>query len=176
MSEPDDNDATSAATQLTRSGSTDPFESTRALTRGTIIGRYQLTARLGAGAMGEVWAATDPQLERQIAIKLVHPRLACDPVVSARMLREARAMAKVSHRAVIAIHDAGEVDGRLFLAMELVRGRTLGAALKARTPAELADWQRWLAIMIEAGRGLAGRTRQRESPASRLQARQHHGR
>src|SRR5450432_2616988 len=107
--------------------STDPFERSTALSPGVVIGRYRLGARLGAGAMGEVWSATDPQLERQVAIKLVHPRLARDPEVSARLLREARAMAKVSHRAVIAVHDAGETDGRLFLAMELVRGRTLGA-------------------------------------------------
>ena len=62
------------------------------------IGRYRLDLRLGAGTMGEVWAATDPQLERAIAIKLVHPQLARDPEAAARMVREARAMAKLSHR------------------------------------------------------------------------------
>ncbi len=119
------------------------------------VGRYLLRALLGAGAMGEVWVATDPQLERDVAIKLVHPRLARYPDVFARMVREARAMAKVSHRGVIAIHDAGEADGELFLAMELVRGRTLGAILRERSTDELRDGLRWLAIAIDAGRGLA---------------------
>jgi WD40 repeat protein len=122
---------------------------------GSEIGRYRLVTRLGAGAMGEVWKATDPQLERDIAIKLVHPRLARTPEVSARMVREARAMAKVSHRAVIAIHDSGEVDGRLFLAMELVNGRTLGSVFRDRGRDDLRDWRRWISIMIDAGRGLA---------------------
>jgi tRNA A-37 threonylcarbamoyl transferase component Bud32 len=122
---------------------------------GTEIGRYRLRARLGAGAMGEVWVATDPQLERDVAIKLVHPKLARHPDISARMVREARAMAKVSHRGVIAIHDAGEADGQLFLAMELVRGRTLGALLRERTNESRRDWRHWLAIAIDAGRGLA---------------------
>ncbi|HEX4454910.1 MAG TPA: serine/threonine-protein kinase [Kofleriaceae bacterium] len=119
------------------------------------VGRYLLKALLGAGAMGEVWVATDPQLERDVAIKLVHPRLARSPDVLARMVREARAMAKVSHRGVIAIHDAGEADGELFLAMELVRGRTLGAILRQRSADDVRDWQRWLAVVIDAGRGLA---------------------
>ena len=119
------------------------------------VGRYRLRSRLGAGAMGEVWVATDPQLERDVAIKLVHPLLARRPEISARMVREARAMAKVSHRSVIAIHDAGEADGHLFLAMELVRGRTLGALLRERSGDDLRDWRRWLAMAIDAGRGLA---------------------
>ncbi len=122
---------------------------------GAAIGRYRLRARLGAGAMGEVWVATDPQLERDVAIKLVHPKLARRPEISARMVREARAMAKVSHRGVIAIHDAGEADGQLFLAMELVRGRTLGALLRGRTDQSRRDWRHWLAIAIDAGCGLA---------------------
>jgi hypothetical protein len=122
---------------------------------GSQIGRYLLGARLGAGGMGEVWVATDPQLDREVAIKLVHPQLVRDTDISARMVREARAMAKVSHRAVIAIHDAGEADGHLFLAMELVRGRTLGALLGERSEADLRDWRRWLSLVIEAGHGLA---------------------
>src|SRR5262245_7727581 len=91
-----------------------------ALTRGDAIGRYVLVERLGAGAMGVVWSAADPQLERMVAIKLVHPRLARSGEASSRLLREARALAKLSHRAVVTVHDAGDVDGRLFLAMELV--------------------------------------------------------
>ena len=122
---------------------------------GMVIGRYELVSRLGAGAMGQVWAAIDPQLEREVAIKLVHPQLVRQTDIVARMVREARAMAKVSHRAVIAIHDAGEIDDQVFLAMELVRGTTLGEQFKRRTAQELADWRRWLTLVLEAGRGLA---------------------
>jgi len=119
-----------------------------------MVGRYRLVQRLGAGAMGVVWSAQDPQLDRRVAIKLVHPNLARSSDASGRLLREARAMAKLSSRAVVTVHDAGEVDGRLFLAMELVEGTTLGAMLRGRDAAALADWPRWLDMMIEAGGGL----------------------
>jgi hypothetical protein len=105
--------------------------------------------------MGVVWSASDPRLERQVAIKVVHPELARAPEASTRLLREARAMAKVSHRGVVTIHDAGDVDGSLFLAMELVTGTTLGAMLRAREENEPRPWRRWLTLMLEAGRGLA---------------------
>ncbi|MFT3697919.1 MAG: protein kinase [Kofleriaceae bacterium] len=114
------------------------------------IGRYSLTRRLGAGAMGEVYVAFDMQLDREIAIKVVHPALARKPESAARMLREARAMAKLSHRSVVAIHDAGEADGQLFLAMELVRGKTLADRF-----IETGDWRTRLRMVIEAGHGLA---------------------
>ncbi len=123
--------------------------------RDEMIGRYQLVERLGAGAMGVVWSAQDPQLDRRVAIKLVHASLARSGDASKRLLQEARAMAKLSNRAVVTVHDAGEVDGRLFLAMELVEGTTLGTMLRARDASALADWPRWLDMMLEAGRGLA---------------------
>ena len=123
-------------------------------TKGTMVGRYQLEARLGAGAMGVVWSARDPELERHVAIKLVHPALHSDESAS-RFRREARAMAKLSHRSVITVHDTGVVDGQLFLAMELVRGTTLGQLLRERDAAAIGDWPRWLAMLLDAGRGLA---------------------
>jgi serine/threonine protein kinase len=125
------------------------------LRQGSMIGRYRLVSRLGAGAMGVVWSAEDPQLDRTIAIKLVHPSLSRTPEASARLLREARAMAKLSHRSVVTVHDAGEVDGQLFLAMELVPGTNLGTMLRTRDADAIADWPRWLALMVDAGRGLA---------------------
>ncbi|MDQ3338639.1 MAG: serine/threonine protein kinase [Myxococcota bacterium] len=121
---------------------------------GGSIGRYRLDSRIGAGAMGVVWCALDPQLDRRVAIKVLHPNLARSVEASNRLLREARAMAKLSHRAVVTVHDAGEVDGRLFLAMELVEGTTLGQMLRTRTTAERRDWRRWLDMVLTAGRGL----------------------
>ena len=122
---------------------------------GSPIGRYQLVSRLGAGAMGVVWSALDPQLDRKVAIKLVHPGLARSTEASTRLLREARAMAKLSHRSVVTVHDAGDAEGQLFIAMELVKGTTLGAMLRARDRDAIDDWPRWLALMLDAGRGLA---------------------
>ena len=119
------------------------------------IGRYQVGARLGAGAMGVVWVALDPQLERKVAIKVVHPRLASSPEASRRMLREARAMAKLSHRGVVAVYDAGEADGRLFIAMELIDGETLTERLRRPDLAPPKMWRERLALVLQAGRGLA---------------------
>src|SRR5678809_867759 len=61
------------------------------------LGRYKLLARIGGGAMGVVWRARDPQLDREVAIKVVHPSLARIPDAAQRLLREARALAKVQH-------------------------------------------------------------------------------
>jgi len=143
--------ALDATLQVTPSGGAVAREPTV----GASVDRYRLVARLGAGAMGVVWAARDPELDRPVAIKLVHPDLARDPEAAARLLREARAMAKVSHRNVVAIHDAGRDGEQLFIAMELVAGTTLGQLLAKRSPAELRDWRRWLALVRDAGRGLA---------------------
>ena len=121
---------------------------------GAMIGRYCLARRIGAGAMGVVWSAHDPQLDRSIAIKLVHPSLARSEEAASRLLREARAMAKLSHRAVVTVHDAGDVEGQLFIAMELIDGTNLGTLLRGRSEHEVLDWRRWFAIMLDAGKGL----------------------
>ncbi|MFN0249461.1 MAG: serine/threonine-protein kinase [Kofleriaceae bacterium] len=153
----DGDDDAKAATLVQSSG---PFAERSSMqeiaaSAGAMIGRYCLVERLGAGAMGVVWSAQDPQLDRRVAIKLVHPSLARSPEATARLMREARAMAKLSDRHVVTIHDAGDVGGQLFIAMELVEGTNLGAMLRTRDTAALADWQQWLTIMLDAGRGLA---------------------
>jgi hypothetical protein len=122
---------------------------------GDRLGRYKLIGRIGGGAMGVVWRARDPKLDRDVAIKVVHPTLARIPNAAARLLREARALAKVQHSAVVAVHDAGTDDDRLFIAMELIEGTTLGAILRQRTPRDRRDWRGALARVVEAGRGLA---------------------
>ncbi|MBL8624146.1 MAG: protein kinase [Myxococcales bacterium] len=121
---------------------------------GVTIGRYRLEALLGEGAMGQVWRARDPQLDRAVAIKVVHPAIAANPESSARLLREARAMAKLSHGNVVTVHDAGDDQGRLFVAMDLVDGVSLGARLRARPAGAARDWRGILAVFRDAGRGL----------------------
>src|SRR5262249_40049413 len=98
---------------------------------GTRIGRYEVRGQLGVGGMGVVYSAFDPELDRAVALKLLRAdRYAARHTDAAqwraRLLREARAMARVAHPNVVAVHDVGEFDGQLFVAMELVEGRTLG--------------------------------------------------
>jgi serine/threonine protein kinase len=122
-----------------------------ALAIGAAVGRYRLTRVLGAGGMGVVYAAHDEALERSVALKLMRPDLAGDPAaLAARMVRESRMLARVADPAVITVHDVGEVDGRVYLAMELIDGGTLRAWLDAapRTTAEV------IAVLRRAGLGL----------------------
>jgi len=119
------------------------------LDRGVVIGRYVVLRELGAGGMGVVYAAYDPELDRTIALKLLLSRAAGD-VARARLLREAQALAKLSHPHVVAIHDVGTVGDHVWLAMELVEGQTLGRWLGSpRT------WREVLDVMHKAGQGLA---------------------
>ncbi len=121
-----------------------------ALARGTSVSRYLLLERLGAGAMGVVWAAYDPELDRRIALKLLRPRAAGGSEGQARLVREAQAMAKLSHPHVIAIHDVGQHAGHVFLAMEFVEGDTL-TSWRTRT----RTWSDIVGVYLQAGRGLA---------------------
>ncbi|MFO0637548.1 MAG: protein kinase, partial [Nannocystaceae bacterium] len=117
----------------------------------TSVGRYVLGRRLGQGGMGVVFEAHDPELHRRVAIKLLHPGAAGDAEATrTRMLREARAMARLAHPNVVAVHDVGSVGGQIFVAMELVEGTTLAQWLRAapRTRSQI------LAIFVQAGRGL----------------------
>jgi hypothetical protein len=136
------------------------------------IGRYQLEVLLGEGAMGQVWRARDPQLDRAVAIKVVHPSIAASPEASARLRREARAMAKLSHPNVVAVHDAGDDRGRLFVAMELVDGVTLGDRPARRPARRLARG----CAAPPGGRPRSGRRPLGGGAAPRLQARQRPGR
>jgi eukaryotic-like serine/threonine-protein kinase len=122
-----------------------------ALAAGQRVGRFTLVRKLGSGAMGEVWAAHDAVLEREIALKLSLPhRELPDEALAARMRREAQAMARLNHPNVVAIYDLGDAGERAFCAMELVDGITLRAWLATRRP-----WRVVLPVLLAAGRGLA---------------------
>ncbi len=115
------------------------------------VGRYEVCEPIGRGAMGLVLRAVDPELGREVAIKLLTPSPRLDPSAGTpRLLREAQALAKLSHPNVIHVYDVGMVDGRVFIAMEYVRGGTLRAWLRERpTRHEI------IAAFVQAGRGLA---------------------
>ncbi|MEU9185204.1 serine/threonine-protein kinase [Streptomyces sp. NPDC048484] len=102
-----------------------------------IAGRYRLLGKLGHGGMGTVWRAKDETVDREVAVK--EPRVP-DHLpereranVFERMRREARAAARLDHPAVVNVHDVAVVDGQPWIVMELVRGRSLGAALQEGT-------------------------------------------
>src|SRR5215470_11479049 len=117
---------------------------------GATLGRYRLERELGAGGMGVVHAAFDPDLERRIALKVLRSATATTQARD-RLLREARAMARLSHPNVVTVYEVGTAGGRDFVAMELIHGESLAEWLRA-------DRRRTAAILdafLAAGRGLA---------------------
>ncbi|MFP2903279.1 protein kinase domain-containing protein, partial [Corallococcus sp. 4LFB] len=115
------------------------------------MGRYLLLERLGAGGMGVVFSAYDPELDRKVAVKLLRLGTARTREGQARLLREAQAMARLQHPNVLAVFDAGTFGDEVFLAMELVEGSTLTQWLKAGR----RSWRQVLERFLGAGRGLA---------------------
>jgi beta-lactam-binding protein with PASTA domain/tRNA A-37 threonylcarbamoyl transferase component Bud32 len=94
-------------------------------------GRYQVGPRLARGGMATVYEAHDNRLDRTIALKVMHPSLADDEEFVSRFIREAHSAARLSHPNVVAVYDQGADQGHVFLAMELVRGRTLRDLIRA---------------------------------------------
>ena len=100
------------------------------LTPGQRLGPYAVTAKIGAGGMGEVWRATDTKLQREVAIKVLPAELAGDAARLARFQREAQLLAALNHPNIAAIHGLEEADGQPFLVLELVPGEDLSERLK----------------------------------------------
>jgi serine/threonine-protein kinase len=111
-----------------------------ALDVGSTFGPYRIEAVLGRGGMGVVYRAEQVQLGRSVALKLLSPELAADDDFRARFLRESRLMAVLEHPNIVPVYDAGEIEGRLFIAMRYVEGEDLATLLEAtgRLPAERA--------------------------------------
>ncbi len=120
---------------------------------GTTVGRYELRECIGSGGLGIVFAAIDPKLGREVAVKLLRPDRAALGDHRARVLREAQAMAQVRHPNVVEVHDVGETDdasSTVYIVMELLDGVSLQEWL-ARKP----SWRAIVAAFVEAARGLA---------------------
>jgi serine/threonine-protein kinase len=119
---------------------------------GDRIGRYVVSGELGLGGMGVVLDARDPDLNRRVAIKMLRATTKrSGPVARDRLLREAQALARLSHPNVVAVYDVGSIPAGIYVAMEHVSGPTLRQWLEQakRTPAEV------MRVYAEAGRGLA---------------------
>jgi serine/threonine protein kinase len=119
----------------------------------TRVGRYHVLRRLGAGGMSVVYCGYDPDLDRQVAIKLLlseHPAHGTAEA-RARLQREARAMARVSHPNVVPVYDVGLHGEDVYIAMELVQGQSMRAWLGETA----RPWNEIVGMFMQAGRGLA---------------------
>jgi hypothetical protein len=123
-------------------------EATDELERGAAVGRFILLGLLGRGGMGAVYAAYDPELDRRVAVKILQARSGDG---EARLLREAKTVAKLQHPNVIVVYEVGRFRDSVFIAMEFVEGSTLGAWMRARP----RGWRETLQLFQAAGRGLA---------------------
>ncbi len=112
---------------------------------GDVVDRYRLVARLGEGGMGVVYRAIDQDLDREVAVKLLRTGGG-----AARLLEEARAMARLKVSSVVTVHDVGTAGGHDFIAMELIAGDTLAGWLRTARP-----WRDVVRVFVVAGRGLA---------------------
>ena len=104
------------------------------LVRKVVGSRYEVRALLARGGMATVYEAVDLRLDRLVALKVMHPHLAADPGFVARFEREAKSAARLSHPHVVAVYDQGEADGLVYLAMELIPGRTLRDVIRDYGP------------------------------------------
>jgi predicted Ser/Thr protein kinase len=121
----------------------------KTLGAGMLVGRYELIEPIGRGAFGIVFRARDPQLGREIALKLLRSS-AAGPAAEAGLLREAQSMARLNHRNVVTVYDVGTVEGQVFVAMELVDGVSLRRWLGERE----RSTQEILNVLVEAAAGL----------------------
>src|SRR5579863_2468665 len=105
---------------------------------GAELGPYRVQERIGEGGMGEVYKARDSRLGREVALKVLPALMMGDAASRARFVREAQAASRLNHPNIVTIHDIGESGGRVFIAMELVAGKTLNALIP-RTGMPLAE-------------------------------------
>ncbi len=140
------------ASSLDETPASRPDGGERPLDVDATVGRYEVLARIGSGNCGVVYRARDPELGREVALKVLRDDAQVD-IQSARrrLMREAKAMARLSHPNVVTVYEAGVAHGHVFLAMELVQGDNLQDWLDARprSVAEVID------TFADAGRGLA---------------------
>lgn len=114
------------------------------------IGRFVILRLLGQGGMGVVYSAYDEQLDRKVAVKVLHQTESVSSEQRARVFREAQAMARVSHPNVVQVYEVGELAGQVFIAMEYIEG----TSLTTWQSAEQRTWEEVLQIYLAAGQGL----------------------
>src|SRR5579862_2658938 len=123
------------------------------LGRGSSIGRYVVLGLVGRGGMGEVYAAYDPELDRKVAVKLLRVKPGNGVSLAEgrqRTLREAQAIARLSHPNVVIVYDVGTFEDQVFIAMEFVDGNTVTYWLQSQP----RTWKEIVKVFTAAGRGL----------------------
>ncbi|HWB76871.1 MAG TPA: serine/threonine-protein kinase [Nannocystaceae bacterium] len=133
----------------TVSGGGTPVPSRGAVVAGQRLGRYVVTEKIGQGGMGTVWCAWDPELDREVALKVLRTDYD-DPVYHARVVREAQSLARLAHPNVVPVYDVGIDFGLLWVAMQRVRGTTLTEWLAKPHP-----WREIVAVFVQAAYGLS---------------------
>src|SRR6185295_3401233 len=116
------------------------------------IGKYRVVAKIGQGAMGDVYKGHDPTLNRDVAIKTITASLGAEDDIRKRFLREAQSAARLNHPNIITVYDYGEEQGKIFMAMELLEGRDLKDLIAQN---KLGDLHQKLDIMEQMADGLA---------------------
>ena len=127
-----------------------PDDST--LSAGTMLAHYRVETQLGAGAMGTVYRAHDTSLERPVAVKVLHTRIAEEPEIVRRFEREARAAARVNHPNLTHVYFVGSDEKSRFFVMEYVPGESLFEHVEAHGP---VSFERMVDILVQAAKGLA---------------------
>src|SRR4249920_1105289 len=122
------------------------------LAAGSRLGSYEILAPLGAGGMGEVYRARDTRLSREVAIKVLPAAMASDPDRRARFEQEARSASGLNHPNILTIYDIGEADGTIYIAMELVEGKTLRELVASGEP---LPTKKLLDVAVQTAEGLA---------------------
>jgi serine/threonine protein kinase len=120
------------------------------LSIGGVLAGYRIEGLAGRGGMGVVYRATQLGLERQVALKLIAPELAQDESFRERFKRESRTAAQIEHRHVIAVYEAGEADGELFIAMRFIDGIDMRELIRREGRIEPARAARLLAQIASA--------------------------
>jgi len=115
------------------------------------IGRFVIRGRIAGGGMGVVYEASDPQLNRKVALKVLHPRQRDDDRSRQRLITEAQALARLDHPAVVKVHDVVTHKGQVVIVMELIAGMTLAAWERAQP----RTWREIVDVYARAGEGLA---------------------
>jgi len=120
------------------------------LTPGGQFGRYRIEQELARGGMGIVFIATDPQLKRRVALKVLIAGETASQEAVQRFVREARAAGQLRHPNIVAVHDAGEIEGRHFFTMELIAGKELGKIVEAGGAARdtILEWMRTISLAL----------------------------
>src|ERR1044071_9549001 len=101
------------------------------------ISHYRIISKIGAGGMGEVYLAHDTKLDRKVAIKFLHEELSRDPDKLKRFIQEAKAASALNHPNILTVYQIGEADGKIYIATELIDGKTLREQLSQKDPRPL---------------------------------------